>query len=102
MSQSCTIEGTSTDTSAVCSMAESISFNGQSSTANMKTTIAGNDLVYAQVPITGNLEALAGETGACSLDAAATMSGSGAVPTRVSEVYKVIVPVGAALLAGVL
>ena len=66
----------------------------------MQTTIAGNDLVYAQVPITGNLEALAGATGVCSLDASATRSGSGAVATRVSEVYKVIIPVGAALLAG--
>lgn len=102
MSQSCTIEGTSTDTSAVCSMAESISFNGRSSTASMQTTIAGNDLVYAQVPITGNLEALAGATGICSLDASATMSGSGAVATRISEVYKVVVPVGVALLAGAL
>lgn len=102
MSQSCTIEGTSTDTSAVCSVAESISFHGQSWTASMRTTIAEEDLVYAQVSITGNLEALARTTGTCSLGAAATRSGSGAVAMRVREVYKVIVPVGAALLAGAL
>ena len=83
-------------------MALSLSFDGQSSTANLRTTIAGEDLVYAQVPITGNLEALAGATGVCSLDASATRSGSGAVATKVREVYKVVVPVGAALLAGAL
>lgn len=77
-------------------MWESISFEGRSSTANLKTTLSGDQLVYAQVPITGGLESVAEATGSCSSAPAPTaVAQGGAMPTGfgLGSVVNVVVPV---------
>ncbi|KAI5359307.1 hypothetical protein Slin15195_G069350 [Septoria linicola] len=103
MSQSCSLQNVNT---AVCNMYESISHNGRSSTARRQTTLSGGDLVYAQIPITGGVEILAEATGACSTATSfgrATGTSEGAArATSVSEVVKVVVPIGMAVVGALL
>ncbi|CAK1357087.1 unnamed protein product [Cercospora beticola] len=101
-SQSCSLQNAKT---AVCNQYESISFGGRSSTIRRQTTLSGDDLVYANVRITGGLERLAEATEECSTATAfpsrTGVSEGAAKPTSVIEVVKVVVPVGVAV-AGIL
>lgn len=89
-------------------MYESISHNGRSSTARRQTSLSGTNLVYAQIPITGGVESLAEATEACSTATSfgrATETGTSegaARATSVSEVVKIVVPIGMAVVGALL
>ena len=89
--ESCSLAGT---TEAVCSASVYVSADGKHTASSTVSTASGSDF-YAQVPITAGASKISG-LGQCTATA-----GSGAAPTGISEVYKVVVvPAAAALLAG--
>lgn len=87
-SDSCTIQSTSSTYNAVCVVSASASYDGQSTAT--KTTVTASNISQAPITVTAGANKLA--SGTC------TSSGNGAVPTVMAEVYKVLVPAGAALL----
>lgn len=97
ISESCALDGPSGSfTQAVCTYSFMVSVPGTSTASSSSTTIAGTqyDFQYAQIPITAGAEKLPSAGASCT----ATASHGAAAPTGiVKDVYKVLVPVGAAL-----
>ncbi|CZT23420.1 uncharacterized protein RCC_09134 [Ramularia collo-cygni] len=107
VSQSCDLDGpVGSFTRAVCEYSFLVSVAGTQTKESSTTTIFGtqSDFQYAQLPITAGAEKLPSVSAACTATAAAatdTSSGGAAAPTGIrSEIYKVMVPVGAVLAAG--
>lgn len=100
ISQSCDLDGPSgAFTQAVCSYSLMLSAFGESTATASSTTLFGSQsgLQYAPVGITAGAEKLPSGPATCT----ETSSGSAAAPTGIrKEIYKIIVPVGAALAAG--
>lgn len=95
ISESCKLEGPQNSaTSAVCHILYSLSAEGRSTSTSFVTSIPGSSLNYEAVTLTANAGALASAT-ACE-------SGSGAAPTAFAQVYKVVVPIGAAVVGALL
>lgn len=123
VSESCDLAGPSGSfTQAVCTGTLSISGPGLQTAKSTKTTITNTDQFnYAPIPVTAGVEKLAsgscaaretstssptGSTGSAaspaSSGASSTSSGSGAAATGISEVYKVIVPIGVAMVGALI
>lgn len=99
ISESCDLQGPSGSfTQAVCTASFSASGQGESTSSSTVSTVTDTDFfTYAQVPITAGASKLpTGSATACSA------SDNAAVATGISEVYKIIVPVGAALAGALL
>lgn len=78
----------------VCTASIKISAGDVStSSSTVETLTKSDDFLYAPIPITAGADKLPAASASC------TSSDSGAMPTGITEVYKVIVPVGAAVMA---
>ncbi|KAF7192581.1 hypothetical protein HII31_06090 [Pseudocercospora fuligena] len=100
-SQSCSLNGPSGSASeVVCTDSISGSIAGQSTATSGTTTLTNmDDFNYAPIPITAGAEKLPSSGASCT---ATPTSEAGAAATSVSEIYKIIVPVGAAVVGAFL
>ena len=103
ISESCDLDGPSGSfTQAVCTVSFMVSAGGSKTASSTQTTVSGTgyDFQYAQIPITAGAEKLPTGSATCT----DTSTGGAAAPTGIvrKDIYKVIVPVGAALAAGAL
>lgn len=96
LSESCDLRGpASSATEMVCTASAMISVEGTSTESKTTETLTrSEDFNYAQIPITAGASNLPSGSATC------TSSDSGAAPTGITEIYKVVVPVGAAIMAG--
>lgn len=96
LSQSCDLHGPASSVSEiVCTASVMVSVDGSSTATKTTDTLTRSDeFNYAQIPITAGASNLPSGSATC------TSSDSGAAPTGITQVYKVMVPVGAALMAG--
>lgn len=96
LSQSCDLKGpTSSASEMVCTASLMVSLEGTSTASKTTETLTRSDeFNYAQIPITAGASNLPSGSATC------TSSDSGAAPTGITEIYKVVVPVGAAIMAG--
>lgn len=96
LSQSCDLHGPASSASEIVCTASAMVSIGDTSTATKttETLTRSDDFNYAQIPITAGASKLPTGSATC------TSSDSGAAPTGITEIYKVMVPVGAAIMAG--
>ncbi|KAI5359306.1 hypothetical protein Slin15195_G069340 [Septoria linicola] len=97
IAQSCDLEGPSGSfTAASCTASLDVSAAGVATATTVTTSITDSaEFMYAPIPITAGASLLPSAGASCSATA-----DSGAAPTGVVELYKILVPVGAALAAG--
>ncbi|KXS94245.1 hypothetical protein AC578_8813 [Pseudocercospora eumusae] len=101
-SESCSLNGPSGSASeAVCTDSLFGSVAGQSTATSGTTTLTNmDDFNYAPIPITAGAEKLPSSGASCT--ATPTSKAGAAAATSVSEIYKIIVPVGAAVVGAFL
>ncbi|GIZ42188.1 hypothetical protein CKM354_000546600 [Cercospora kikuchii] len=99
IAQSCDLDGPSGSfTAATCTASVYASVGGQETATSTVSTITDTaEFTYAQIPITAGASNLPSAGATCD---AAESSDSAAAPTGMVELYKILVPVGAAVVAG--
>lgn len=114
LKEDCDLDGPSGSfTGATCTASVYASVAGtETSTSTVKTVTDSSYFSYAPVPITAGASKLPSAGATCnaaapssadvakSSSSSSTASGSAAASTVMAELYKVLVPVGAAVVAG--